>query len=494
MRHRHASRHPRHRQRHGRPPLRRGRRRARPDRHRPIVVVGEERRAGLRPGAPLVALRRQRRRRADPRRRRRSTTTPGVELSSATRSSPLDPVAGTATTAVGPDDRLRRLRAGHRLVPVRAADRRHRRRRRRSCTARSTTSTRSGPGPSAARPASSSAAACSASRRPTPCACSGSSTTVVEFAPRLMAVQLDDGGGRALRRHVEALGIDVRTGAAAAAVRTTADGRVAGLAFADGADDLDADLVVFAAGIRPRDQLARDAGLAIGERGGVVVDDRCATSAAGVFAIGEVACHGGRVLRARRPRLRDGRGRRRPPRRRRRRRSPAPTCRPSSSCSASTSPASATRTPTGDEVVVADPPTRHRSRRSSSTPTAGCSAPCSSATPRAYADARPGRARHRRRRPTCSDLLRPAGRRGRRRARPTCPTTPASARATTSSCGDDAGRRRRRLRRRRRRSRRCTKAGTGCGSCVPVLQELLDAELRGAGQDGRQAALRRTSP
>ena len=122
----------------------------------------------------------------------------------------------------------------------------------------------------------------------------GLDTTVVEFAPRLMAVQLDDGGGRALRRHVESLGIEVRTNAAASAVRTDDDGRVTGLSFAEG-EDLDADLVVFAAGVRPRDQLGRDAGLVIGDRGGVVIDDGCATSASDVYAIGEVACHGGRV-------------------------------------------------------------------------------------------------------------------------------------------------------------------------------------------------------
>jgi nitrite reductase (NADH) large subunit len=122
----------------------------------------------------------------------------------------------------------------------------------------------------------------------------GLDTTIVEFAPRLMAVQLDEGGAAALRHHVEALGLAVRTSAAAAAVRTTADGRVLGLTFTGG-DELDADLVVFAAGIRPRDQLARDGGLLIGERGGVIIDDGCATSAAHVFAIGEVACHRGRV-------------------------------------------------------------------------------------------------------------------------------------------------------------------------------------------------------
>ena len=122
----------------------------------------------------------------------------------------------------------------------------------------------------------------------------GLRTTVVEFAPRLMAVQLDEGGGRALRRHVEALGLDIRTGAAASAVRTSTDGRVVGLSFAEG-EDIDTDMVVFAAGVRPRDQLGRASGLAVGERGGVVVDDACATSATDVYAIGEVACHAGRV-------------------------------------------------------------------------------------------------------------------------------------------------------------------------------------------------------
>ncbi|MGQ0615708.1 MAG: nitrite reductase large subunit NirB [Acidimicrobiia bacterium] len=124
----------------------------------------------------------------------------------------------------------------------------------------------------------------------------GLDTTVVEFAPRLMAVQLDDGGGRALRRHVEALGLHVITSAGASAVLTTPDGRVEGLRFAETCDrpDLAADIVVFAAGIRPRDELARQAGLEVGERGGVVIDDRGATSAAGVWAIGEVAAHAGR--------------------------------------------------------------------------------------------------------------------------------------------------------------------------------------------------------
>ncbi|MFN0030247.1 MAG: nitrite reductase large subunit NirB [Acidimicrobiales bacterium] len=128
----------------------------------------------------------------------------------------------------------------------------------------------------------------------------GLHTTVVEFAPRLMAVQLDDGGGRALRRRVEALGLTVLTGMGASAVRAHPNGDVAGLRFGTGPDgqahpDLDADMVVFAAGIRPRDDLARSGDLTVGERGGVVIDDACATSAPDHFAIGEVACHQGRV-------------------------------------------------------------------------------------------------------------------------------------------------------------------------------------------------------
>jgi len=67
---------------------------------------------------------------------------------------------------------------------------------------------------------------------------------------------------------------------------------VAALRMADGRL-LPADVVVFSAGIRPRDQLAADAGLELGPRGGVVVDDTLATSAPGVWAIGEVACHAG---------------------------------------------------------------------------------------------------------------------------------------------------------------------------------------------------------
>ena len=71
-------------------------------------------------------------------------------------------------------------------------------------------------------------------------------------------------------------------------------GQVAGLEL-EGGERLEADTIVFAAGIRPRDDLARGCGLAVGARGGVVVDDTCATSAPDVYAMGECALHRERI-------------------------------------------------------------------------------------------------------------------------------------------------------------------------------------------------------
>ncbi|MFL6059926.1 MAG: nitrite reductase large subunit NirB [Marmoricola sp.] len=122
----------------------------------------------------------------------------------------------------------------------------------------------------------------------------GVRTTVVEFADRLMPLQVDDGGGSALRRIVEGLGVEVLTSAAASALHPGPSGAVASMELADGSL-LEADVVVFATGVRPRDELAREAGLVVGERGGVVVDDACLTPAEDVYAIGEVACIQGRT-------------------------------------------------------------------------------------------------------------------------------------------------------------------------------------------------------
>src|SRR3546814_10989868 len=64
--------------------------------------------------------------------------------------------------------------------------------------------------------------------------------------------------------------------------------------FADGSE-LETDMIVFSAGIRPRDDLARAAGLAVGERGGIVVDDACRTSDPDIYAIGECALWNGKI-------------------------------------------------------------------------------------------------------------------------------------------------------------------------------------------------------
>jgi len=122
----------------------------------------------------------------------------------------------------------------------------------------------------------------------------GVATHVVEMANWLMPQQLDEGGGQLLRRHIEALGLTVHLGAPTASVRVDESGEVSGVTLADG-NHIAADLVLFSAGVRPRDQLARDCGLAVGERGGISVDVSCRTSDPNIYAIGECAHIDGRV-------------------------------------------------------------------------------------------------------------------------------------------------------------------------------------------------------
>ncbi|MGF1726542.1 nitrite reductase large subunit NirB [Photobacterium nomapromontoriensis] len=112
-------------------------------------------------------------------------------------------------------------------------------------------------------------------------------THVVEFAPQLMAVQLDSGGGQLLRQKIEALGVNVHTDKATTEI-------VAGeccryrMNFADGSF-LETDMIIFSAGIRPQDALARQSGIEVGSRGGIVIDDHCQTSIENIYAIGECA-------------------------------------------------------------------------------------------------------------------------------------------------------------------------------------------------------------
>ena len=122
----------------------------------------------------------------------------------------------------------------------------------------------------------------------------GLQTHVVEFAPRLMAVQLDDSSGRLLRRKVEALGATVHVSKNTKEITQGEKSRNR-LLFTDGTS-LETDIIVFSAGIRPRDELARAAGLAVGERGGIRIDSQCRTTNPDVYAVGECALWQGRVF------------------------------------------------------------------------------------------------------------------------------------------------------------------------------------------------------
>jgi nitrite reductase (NADH) large subunit len=119
----------------------------------------------------------------------------------------------------------------------------------------------------------------------------GLSPHVVEIAPRLMPMQVDEGGGALLRRFIEGLGVRVYCGNATKSIEEDR-GRL--LVRLGDDTELDTDVVVFSAGVRPRDQLAREAKLPLGERGGVLVDASCRTADEGIWAIGECAAVEGR--------------------------------------------------------------------------------------------------------------------------------------------------------------------------------------------------------
>ena len=124
----------------------------------------------------------------------------------------------------------------------------------------------------------------------------GLETHVVEFAPVLMAEQLDRMGGELLRRKIEAMGVQVHTGKSTQEILMHG-GKTAAhrLNFADGTQ-LEVDVVVFSTGIRPQDTLGRYSQLAIAERGGIVIDDHCVTSDPHIYAIGECAAWQGRFF------------------------------------------------------------------------------------------------------------------------------------------------------------------------------------------------------
>ena len=116
----------------------------------------------------------------------------------------------------------------------------------------------------------------------------GSSVTLLHLMDRLMERQLDAPAAELLKSLVERKGVRVVLNANTA--RLHGETRVEGIELSDGRR-IDADAVVFAAGIRPNIALAKEAGIAVNR--GVVVDDVMQTSAPDIFALGECAEHRG---------------------------------------------------------------------------------------------------------------------------------------------------------------------------------------------------------
>lgn len=122
-------------------------------------------------------------------------------------------------------------------------------------------------------------------------------TTLVQYADRLLPAMLDGDGAGVLQEGLEARGIAVRTRTRTTRLDADDSGAVTALEFQDGTFQR-ADVVVFTVGVRPRDELARNAGLDVHPLGGVIVDEGCATSDPRILAIGEVANFDGRGIDA----------------------------------------------------------------------------------------------------------------------------------------------------------------------------------------------------
>jgi nitrite reductase (NADH) large subunit len=116
----------------------------------------------------------------------------------------------------------------------------------------------------------------------------GAPVTLVHLMDRLMERQLDAPAGALLKSLVEKKGINVLLNASTG--RILGEHRVEGVELTDGSR-IDADAVIFAAGIRPNTALAKEAGIAVNR--GIVVDDQLQTGSDGIFAVGECAEHRG---------------------------------------------------------------------------------------------------------------------------------------------------------------------------------------------------------
>lgn len=111
-------------------------------------------------------------------------------------------------------------------------------------------------------------------------------TAVIEFAPRLMPRQIDDAASTALQTKLASLGLTCHLQKSTTTL--LGDNKLTGISFADGTA-LETDLLIISAGIRPRDELAKKIGLQVGQRGGIMVNAHMQTSNPNIYAIGECA-------------------------------------------------------------------------------------------------------------------------------------------------------------------------------------------------------------
>ena len=116
----------------------------------------------------------------------------------------------------------------------------------------------------------------------------GAPVTLLHLMDRLMERQLDAPAGALLKSLVERRGINVLLNASTA--RILGESRVKGVELTDGRR-IDADAVIFAAGIRPNVAVAKEAGIAVNR--GIVVGDQLQTGTQNIFALGECAEHRG---------------------------------------------------------------------------------------------------------------------------------------------------------------------------------------------------------
>src|SRR4029078_5034853 len=109
-------------------------------------------------------------------------------------------------------------------------------------------------------------------------------THVIEFAPRLMPRQIDDAGSSILKNKLESLGLKIHTSKNTKEI--LGENCISGMQFSDDSK-IHVDMLVISAGIKPRDELAKQSSLETGARGGIGVNEKMQTSDPEIFAIGE---------------------------------------------------------------------------------------------------------------------------------------------------------------------------------------------------------------